>query len=151
MESRGIERVIDLNDPLSEDLVEGFDFVLDPGTIEHCCNIGQALMNVAMALRQDGCVCHYSPLSMFNHGFYNINPTLFVDFYGQNDFDLEFMAATKGDRFTPELVSIPRHERFDGPPANASILVVARRLKLSRLKWPTQSKYLKNPDLKQPA
>jgi len=147
VKSRGIERVVDLNDPLPEDLIEQFDFVLDPGTIEHCCNIGQALKNIAMALRQDGYVCHYTPLSMFNHGFYNINPTLFVDFYGQNDFKLEFMAATDGDRFAPDLIEIPGIQRFDAP-VNASTLVVAKRLKVSPLQWPTQSKYLMNPDLK---
>jgi hypothetical protein len=149
VKSRGIERVVDLNDPLPEDLVEQFDFLLDPGTIEHCCNIGQALKNVAMALKEGGYVCHYAPLSMFNHGFYNINPTLFVDFYGQNDFKLEFMAATAGDRFAPDLVEIPETERFTAP-ENASTLVVARRLKVSNLVWPTQSKYLMNPDLKAP-
>lgn len=142
--------MVDLNDPLPEDLVEQFDFLLDPGTIEHCCNIGQALKNIAMALKQDGYVCHYVPLSMFNHGFYNINPTLFVDFYGQNDFKLEFMAATDGDRFAPDLVEIPETERFNTP-ANASTLVVARRLKVSPLTWPTQTKYLTNPDLKVPS
>lgn len=149
VKSRGIERVVDLNDPLPEDLIEQFDFLLDPGTIEHCCNIGQALMNVAMALKQDGYVCHYAPLSMFNHGFYNINPTLFVDFYGQNDFKLEFMAAAAGDRFAPDLVEIPEIERFTAPP-DASTLIIARRLKVSNLTWPTQSKYLMNPDLKVP-
>ena len=139
--SRAIERVVDLNDPLPEDLVEQFDFLLDPGTIEHCCNIGQALKNTAMALKQDGYVCHYAPLSMFNHGFYNINPTLFIDFYGQNDFKLEFMAATAGDRFAPDLIEIPGIERFVAP-ENASTIIVARRLKVSKLAWPTQSKYL---------
>jgi hypothetical protein len=147
VKSRSVERVVDLNDPLPEDLVEQFDFLLDPGTIEHCCNIGQALKNIAMALKQDGYVCHCAPLSMFNHGFYNINPTLFADFYGQNDFKVEFMAATDGDRFAPDLVEVPEIERFTAP-VNASILVVAWRQKVSPLTWPTQSKYLANPDLK---
>jgi hypothetical protein len=149
VKSRGIERIVDLNEPLPEDLVEQFDFVLDPGTIEHCCNIGQALKNVALALKQGGWVCHSSPLSMFNHGFYNINPTLFVDFYNQNDFKVEFLAATGGDRFSPSLTEIPATERFSIE-AEASTLFVAQRLKVSPLKWPTQSKYLNNPDLKSP-
>jgi hypothetical protein len=40
VKSRVIERVVDLNDPLPEDLVEQFGFFLDPGTIEHCCIYG---------------------------------------------------------------------------------------------------------------
>lgn len=148
-ESRGVERLVDLNEALPADLIEAFDFVLDPGTIEHCFNIGQALKNLAMALRQDGRVCHTNPLSMFNHGFYNLNPTLFVDFYGQNDFEVEFMAGTVGDRFSPDLIQVPESERFDVA-VNASILVVARRAKVTPIIWPTQSKYLNNPDLKSP-
>jgi len=60
------------------------------------------------------------------------------------------MAATDGDRFAPDLVEIPETERFNTP-ANASTLVVARRLKVSPLTWPTQTKYLTNPDLKVPS
>jgi hypothetical protein len=84
---------------------------------------------------------------MFNHGIYSINPTLFVDFHGQNDFKLEFMAATDGDRFAIDLVDIPEIERINTS-VNASTLVVARRQKVSQLTWPTQSKYLMNPNLK---
>jgi hypothetical protein len=57
------------------------------------------------------------------------------------------MAATDGDRFAPDLVEIPETERFNAP-ANASIIVVARRQKVSQLTWPTQTKYLMNPNLK---
>ena len=84
---------------------------------------------------------------MFNHGFYNINPTLFVDFYGQNNFEIEFLAATTGDRFQPNLISVPETERFTIDP-EASTLFVARRNEISPLIWPIQSKYLQNPTLK---
>ncbi|MBT7957182.1 MAG: class I SAM-dependent methyltransferase [Rhodospirillaceae bacterium] len=147
VKSRNVERLVDLNEPLPDDLIGQFDFVLDPGTIEHCCNIGQALKNIAAALKPDGRVCHSSPLSMFNHGFYNINPTLFVDFYGQNNFEIEFLAATTGDRFQPNLISVPETERFTIDP-EASTLFVARRNEISPLIWPIQSKYLQNPTLK---
>ena len=40
VKSRAIERVVELNDPLPEDLVEQFGFFLDPGTIENCCIYG---------------------------------------------------------------------------------------------------------------
>ena len=148
--SRDIERLVDLNEPLPEDLIEQFDFVLDPGTIEHCCNIGQALKNIAHALKKGGWVCHSSPLSMFNHGFYNINPTLFHDFYSQNNFEIEFLAATHGDRFAPNLAEVPATDRFTIDD-EASTLFVARRTKVAPLKWPTQSKYLDNPELKAPS
>src|SRR5437762_2161473 len=46
--SRGVERVVDLNQ--EQDFGE-FDLVIDAGTIEHCCNIGQALMNAVEAVK----------------------------------------------------------------------------------------------------
>lgn len=35
VEARGIERIVDLNDPLPEDLSEQYDLILDTGTLEH--------------------------------------------------------------------------------------------------------------------
>ena len=88
---RGVERIVDLNAPLPNDLVGSYRLVIDPGTIEHCFNIGQAMLNAARAMAVGGYIVHVNPLSMFNHGFYNLNPTFYYDFYGQNGFELLFM------------------------------------------------------------
>src|SRR5262245_47593954 len=69
---RGFERVLDLNEP--HDL-GSYDLVIDPGTTEHCFNIGQAIMNAARAVAVGGRIYHSPPLSMVNHGFYNVCPT----------------------------------------------------------------------------
>jgi hypothetical protein len=37
-------------------------------------------------VRPGGFAIHYSPVSWFNHGFYNFNPLLFREFYESNGF-----------------------------------------------------------------
>ena len=94
--SRDIERIVDLNRDLPEDLLDSFDLIFDPGTLEHCFNIGQASINVASCLRKNGFICHFSPLAMFNHGFFNLSPTFFHDFYTQNGFKIVLLKGCTG-------------------------------------------------------
>lgn len=64
--SRGIERIVDLNQPAT---LGTYDVVLDLGTIEHCFNIAQALKNAVDAVAVGGRIFHTSPVTMINHGF----------------------------------------------------------------------------------
>lgn len=138
--SRGVEQLVDLNLPCD---LGSHDVVIDAGTIEHCFNIGQAIMNAANAVAAGGCILHAPPLSMANHGFYNINPTLLHDFYIQNGWEIELLSGVaKSGRF-----EVPVTSRFAAP-MEASLLFVASRPTLRPLKFPTQSKYLLNPGLK---
>jgi hypothetical protein len=71
---------VDLNYP--EDWPEKYDVVIDGGTAEHCFNVGQVFANILSAVRPDGgIVVHVNPLNMMNHGFWNISPTAYADFY----------------------------------------------------------------------
>lgn len=85
---RGCEIIADLNYSNSTSIFAGkYDLVIDNGTLEHCFNIGEALINTARLVRsKDSYIFHINPLSMINHGFYNLCPTLFYDFYSQNFF-----------------------------------------------------------------
>jgi hypothetical protein len=130
----GIERVVDLNHP--HDL-GSYDLVIDPGTIEHCFNIGQAIINAANAVKVFGRIFHIPPMTMLNHGFYNICPTLLHDFYTQNGWDVEYMAAfARSGR-----VEINRTERFMGD-SEASLYCIAQRKTDKQLIYPVQTKYL---------
>ncbi len=137
--SRGIEVIADLNYP--HDLGK-WDLVIDPGTTEHCFNIGQALMNAAEAVTLGGIIIHTPPLTMLNHGFYCLMPTLFHDFYGQNGWELLRLVVTDG-----KLVGeVPTWARFKAP-SELSLYCIARRLNSAALVYPKQSKYLANPSL----
>lgn len=79
--------IVDLNRPLPPELIGRFDLVYDGGTIEHCFNAPQAMINVVSALAPGGRVIHHVPMNNWvDHGFYQISPTLFFDFYGANGF-----------------------------------------------------------------
>ena len=137
--SRGVERVVDLNYPCD---LGSYDLVLDAGTIEHCFNIAQAIINAAQAVGPGGHVFHGPPMTMLNHGFYNINPTLLYDFYEQNGWTVELLiGVTRDGRF-----KVPVAKRFVGP-SEAALYCIARRERSGALVFPTQSKYLKNPNL----
>ncbi len=138
--SRGVERVVDLNQPCD---LGRYDVVIDAGTVEHCFNIGQAILNAANAVDEGGCVFHMPPLSMANHGFYNLNPTLLHDFYAQNGWDIELLeGVTRQGRF-----DVPPTDRFIAP-AEASLLFLASRRSIAGLRFPTQTKYLQSPGLR---
>jgi SAM-dependent methyltransferase len=130
---RGVEKIADLNYP--HDLGK-FDVVIDPGTLEHCFNIGQAFMNAANAVKEGGVICHLSPLTMLNHGFYNMNLTLFNDFYLQNGWDIKELKIISAG-----WPAISTTGRFD---MHVEYLtrVLAIRTNSASLRYPIQTKYL---------
>lgn len=77
---------LDLSKPLPGHLHGVAAAVVDIGTIEHIFNVAQAFENIVNMIRPDGMVMHISPVSWYNHGFYNFNPLLFEEFYTANDF-----------------------------------------------------------------
>lgn len=145
--TRGHERVLDLNHPLPDDLRGIYYLVLDFGTLEHCFNVAQAMKNVAEALSDGGCVIHINPLNRFNHGFYNLNPTFYADFYAQNGFDLLYLTGLSGPVMNIEMFDLPPFERFKEAPRDSNVLVVARRSQPRAVVWPKQRKYQANPSL----
>jgi hypothetical protein len=137
----GVDRVVDLNEALPPDLAGRYAMVIDPGTIEHCFNIGQAMMNAARALAVGGFIVHVNPLSMFNHGFYNLNPTFYHDFYGENGFQVFFMNGLAPLQGADAFFEVRPAARFNGVPENSVMIVIARRVAERALRWPVQSKY----------
>ncbi|MEQ9327060.1 MAG: hypothetical protein RJQ21_07180 [Rhodospirillales bacterium] len=141
VEAGDIDDIVDLNEALPPGYEAGYDLVIDPGTVEHCFNIGQAIRNAANAVREGGFVLHANPMSMFNHGFYNLNPTLFYDFYSQNGFEVQMIAAMTGPAAARKFVDVPAVKRFRNAPPEARMVSVARRVEMRPLRWPTQTKY----------
>lgn len=138
--SRGVEDVVDLNEV--HDLGE-FDLVLDAGTTEHCANFWNATANAANAVKVGGVIMHTPPLTMLNHGFVCPQPTFYYDLYTQNGWKIEQMMITNGVQYS----DCPRTGRFKVPP-EMSTYIIARREAPGRVRYPTQTKYLKNPELK---
>ena len=135
---RGMELVVDLNEQY--DLGQ-FDLVIDPGTTEHCFNIGQAMMNAANAVKVGGRIYHSPPMTMLNHGFYNVCPTMLQDFYTQNDWEIETLEARNGESFASINAEAASARRVNVS-MEAGLVCIARRRTAATLQWPVQSKYL---------
>ncbi len=80
---------------------------------------------------------------MYNHGFYNINPTWFKDFYSkENGFEIiafEAFTLCNGG------VSFPMvfETEFFSVPEGTLLTMVARKNEHKEMKWPMQGKYKK--------
>ena len=130
----GVEKIADLNHP--QELGQ-FDLVIDPGTLEHCFNIGQAFINAANAVKVGGVIFHLSPMTMLNHGFYNLNPTLFNDFYFQNGWEVRELKILPSSY--PILHSTKRFDMH----TEYLMRVLVERTNGAELRFPVQTKYLK--------
>ncbi len=83
----GATLIHDLNRPVPAALHGKFDLIIDGGTLEHVFDIRQALANIALMLAPGGRVIHISPTNNYaNHGFYQLSPTLYLDYYAANCF-----------------------------------------------------------------
>lgn len=139
VEERGCEIVLDLNHPFPANACEQYEYVLDVGTLEHCFNIPQALVNMACLLKVGGIVMHENPFNWGNHGFYNLNPTLFYDFYGDNGYQvLECKLLPRGAN---EIWEVPATKRFVYTDKEANLFTIVARTEVREITFPTQSKY----------
>jgi hypothetical protein len=83
----GAEITHDLNRPVPQELVGRYDLIVDAGTTEHVFDVRQALVNYASMLKTGGRIFHSSPANnQLNHGFYQLSPGLYFDFYASNRF-----------------------------------------------------------------
>lgn len=138
---QGAEFLHDLNQPIPERLRRRYALVMDIGTLEHCFNIAQAAANVAEMVAPGGRVFHANPLNMFNHGFYNLNPTWYHDFYAANGFEIEALYAIAKPMQSSERYAVPRTHGFKNAAPRSSLHVLARRVAETPVVWPTQTKY----------
>jgi SAM-dependent methyltransferase len=141
----GIDELFDLNK--SGVAIDQFDLVIDPGTSEHCWNVGQAIINMANCVKVGGHIYHMVPMAHWNHGFWNFSPCAFNDFYTQNGFKIiELLAEFRGKFMQVELKKdngvkfmIPNNGR------KLNLMCIAKRVEDREIGYPTQYKYYR-PD-----
>jgi hypothetical protein len=133
---RGGEILCDLNKPMIH--VEPYDMVLDVGTAEHCFNIAQAAFNMAGCVKVGGHIIHENPFNAGNHGFYNLNPTWYADFYAANGFQLiDCRLAWRDGKSAP----VSPTARFRYTEQEANVFAIARRREMVDFRYPVQTKY----------
>lgn len=91
----------DLNDPLPDNLINRFNLVIDPGTLEHVFDMKTAFTNITRALRVGGNVVHFLPIYSFNGGYFSINPNVMMDYYALNGFSEIKAYIIMWDRYRP--------------------------------------------------
>ena len=150
VQERGCEIICDLNSPFAFSKIESgryldlhtsYDIVLDVGTSEHVFNIAQALMNMAGLVKEGGFIIHENPGNWFNHGFYNLNPTWYHDFYTANGFSLLECRLVRRDGSGVIVPHMTQRFKFVGEEVN--VFAIAQRLVIKPMVYPTQSKYAK--------
>jgi hypothetical protein len=84
----GAEIIHDLNLPIPSDLHGRFKTVIDGGTTEHVFDVRAAFRNIADLLAPGGLAIHISPCNNYvNHGFWQLSPRSFFDFYHVNGYE----------------------------------------------------------------
>jgi len=82
------EHIHDLNHPVPPALANRFGVIIDGGTLEHVFDPAQTLRNMKAMLKPGGRIIHMNPMNNWaEHGYYQLSPTLFHDFYVTNGFE----------------------------------------------------------------
>ena len=151
----GSEIIVDMNFELPGHLREKYDICIDSGTCEHIFNIGQAFTNCAELVKVGGSVFHTNPINFINHGFYNLCPILYPDFYENNGFKtihLKGVAYNQKQRLTTDLKEMFQEFSVFDLPADRSIqiksdirinvlYVAQKKQQVDSYTYPVQSKY----------
>jgi hypothetical protein len=112
----GLARIqADLSSPLPPELHGAAGLVLDVGTTEHILDIAAVLKNVVRLVQLGGSVIHVSPVNWLEHGFVNLNPLLFQEFYEYNGFEIlesKFIITLLEQAFRDLMTHIGRREWY---------------------------------------
>ena len=134
---RGIETIVDLNEPITNLYSEQFDLVIDTGTLEHCFNVGQAFKNICSTVKKDGVFITAAPVSKLNHGYWNFGTIVHADGFTQNGFEI-----LKTSYICRNEIVEPERMTWKNVPAKTSVTTIAKRTTVKNWVWPTQGKYL---------
>ncbi|MGC4106973.1 MAG: hypothetical protein QM753_11585 [Thermomicrobiales bacterium] len=79
----GANIIHDLNQPVPDELVAKFQFILDGGSLEHVYNFPQAIANVKRMLKVGGVFISINAANnQLGHGLYQFSPELFWRVFG---------------------------------------------------------------------
>ncbi|MEO5335407.1 MAG: hypothetical protein H7841_00735 [Magnetospirillum sp. WYHS-4] len=135
---------LDLNHP--QDLGRRFELTVNNGTAEHIFNIGQFFKTMHDHTAAGGLMVHAAPFTgWFNHGFYNLQPTLFVDLVVTNDYRVEgfFLCQNNPPSITQirdpkELLEAALNDRL---PRESSLMALVRKARDAPFVYPNQGYY----------
>lgn len=137
----GVDAIVDLNLPQTSNSLTQYDLVVDPGTAEHCFNVGTALINMANRVREGGYIYHANPLCHWNHGFWNFSPNVYAHLYSEaNGFAIEKLFG----EYREKIFDVQPSAKFEVESSRGrkhTVVCLARRNRMRRLEFPIQGKY----------
>ncbi len=90
----------DMNHDVSSKFTEQFDIVVDSGTAEHVFNVYQFFKNVHDITAPNGIMIHGLPFTGWvDHGFYNFQPTFYMDLAMANGYKILQLTAFEYNPF----------------------------------------------------
>lgn len=87
--------ILDLNDPLPDELVGKYDFLINPGTYEHVFNVGQALVNGYRIVKDGGLAFHHGSLDRPRLGYWQMTKNTWREFCALNGRLVHFEAQPR--------------------------------------------------------
>lgn len=135
---------LDLNYP--QDLGRKFELTINNGTAEHIFNVGLFFKTMHDHTATGGLMVHEAPFTgWFNHGFYNLQPTLFVDLVVTNGYGVEgfFLCQYSPPGITQ--IREPRDvldlARKGGLPKESTLVALLRKTNDAPFVYPNQGYY----------
>lgn len=144
----GADIVHDLNTPIDANWHGRFDLVYDGGTLEHVFSTKDCLFNMSRLCRSSGMVVSVTPTDLINHGFINVNASLYRDFFLTNGYEevaLKYVAFPSdpalAGRFYLEFEPQALHHPLS-PYFAMHVFSAFRKTAETELKVPNQSFYV---------
>jgi len=136
----------DLEIPFSKKYNNFFNLIIDSGTLEHIFDIKSVMANTVNITKLGGYVLQFIPTNNFlNHGFYQINPTFFYDFYTTNGFKVieSFIVEFRPKGYRFHYYDQKKFSSFFVNPYSrlATLFLVKKIKKMKTITTPTQYAY----------
>jgi hypothetical protein len=136
----------DLEKPLNKKYKKFFNLIVDSGTLEHIFDIKSVMSNTINITKLGGYVLQFIPTNNFlNHGFYQINPTFFYDFYTANGFKVieSYIVEFKGSGYRFHNYNQKSFNTFFVNPYSrlATLFLVKKTKSVKEIITPTQYAY----------
>ena len=139
---------VDLNQPIPSQtgMSSEFDTVINHGTAEHVFNIAQVFRTMHDHCAVGGLMIHESPFTGWcDHGFYTLQPTLYLDVAAANGYQLVYFALTEiKAKILQEIESreaLLAQIAANQVPNNAMLFVALRKMHDEPFKVPMQGYY----------
>jgi hypothetical protein len=144
---RGKEVLQDLSTPIPAEHHNQFDVLFDC-IANQCFDMPQVMRSCLEIVRDGGYIVHCLPVTMANQGFYDVSPTLFWDFYGDNGAEVIEHHLVVGVQRDVGRVPLHPHTRLKRLPDNTMNLVLVRKNSTVPYTAPIMHKFRRYPDVK---